>query len=167
MKQTDNNLHTQVLLLAMKALDVITKTLDIIAASDAAADAAASYAVTADAAGDDDAVTAPSPTAAATAVGGFPADTEFPSATPPAQSPTTPPKPSKPSTPDTYRADAVRFNEQFLRDHYDLRYNTMKKTTEFRPKPMETPEVPNDQTTNPPNDQTANPLYSFLINYSN
>ena len=35
---------------------------------------------------------------------------------------------------DTYRADAIRFNEQYLRDHYDLRYNTMLKTTEFRPK---------------------------------
>ena len=33
-----------------------------------------------------------------------------------------------------YRSDAIRFNLQFLRDHYDLRYNTMKKTTEFRPK---------------------------------
>ena len=35
---------------------------------------------------------------------------------------------------DCYRADAIRFNEQFLRDHFDLRYNTMLKTTEFRPK---------------------------------
>ena len=34
MNQTDNTLRTQALLLAMKALDVISKTLDIIAADD-------------------------------------------------------------------------------------------------------------------------------------
>ena len=65
------------------------------------------------------------------AVGGFAADTASPAEAPSAPSS---PKPSKPSSLDTYRADAIRFNEQFLRDHYDLRYNTMKKTTEFRPK---------------------------------
>ena len=33
------------------------------------------------------------------------------------------------------RAAVIRFNKQFLADHYDLRYNILKKTTEFRPKP--------------------------------
>ena len=32
------------------------------------------------------------------------------------------------------RQRTVRFNEQFLATHYDLRYNTMKVTTEFRRK---------------------------------
>ena len=39
-----------------------------------------------------------------------------------------------PQSTDSYRADAIRFNEQFLHDNYELRYNTMKKTTEFRPR---------------------------------
>ena len=38
-------------------------------------------------------------------------------------------------TESCYRADAIRFNEQFLRERYELRYNILKKTTEFRPKP--------------------------------
>ena len=149
MNQTDNTLRTQVLLLSMKALDVISKALDIISTADTAASPAASPAVSAadNAVGDDAAITAPAPSAAPAspapsapaspapssvgAVGGFAADTASPAEAPSAPSS---PKPSKPSSLDTYRADAIRFNEQFLRDHYDLRYNTMKKTTEFRPK---------------------------------
>ena len=107
MKHADNALRTQALLLAMKALDVISKTLDIIAADDAVP-------------------AAPAPSAA----------------TPSSPCSPKPPKPSKPSSPDTYRADAIRFNEQFLRDHYDLRYNTMKKTTEFRPRQSESAAAP-------------------------
>ena len=32
------------------------------------------------------------------------------------------------------RAAVIRFNKQFLAEHYDLRYNVLKKATEFRPK---------------------------------
>ena len=147
MKHADNALRTQALLLAMKALDVISKTLDIIAADDAAPAAPAPSAVpSADAA-----PAAPAPSAAPSAdaapaaagvVGGFSADTESSAATPSSPCSPKPPKPSKPSSPDTYRADAIRFNEQFLRDHYDLRYNTMKKTTEFRPRQSESAAAP-------------------------
>ena len=35
---------------------------------------------------------------------------------------------------DSYRADAIRFNRQFLSRHYDLRYNILKRTTEYRRK---------------------------------
>jgi len=55
-------------------------------------------------------------------------------------SPTTPSSPQSPSTPltpsptSTYRADAINFNEQFLNRHYRLRYNTMKRTTEYQSK---------------------------------
>ena len=31
-----------------------------------------------------------------------------------------------------YRAEAIRFNEEFLNTHYDLRFNTLKRATEFR-----------------------------------
>ena len=31
-----------------------------------------------------------------------------------------------------YRAEAIRFNERFLSSNYDLRFNTMKRATEFR-----------------------------------
>jgi hypothetical protein len=34
----------------------------------------------------------------------------------------------------TDRQDIIRFNEQFLRNNYDLRYNVLKHNTEFRPK---------------------------------
>ena len=165
MNQTDNTLRTQALLLAMKALDVVSKTLDVVSAPDTDASSVADNAAD-NAAGDDAAVTAPAPSAAPAspapstpaspvsaataspasaapappappapaavgAVGGFAADTASPAEAPSAPSS---PRPPKPSSPDSYRADAVRFNEQFLHDHYDLRYNTMKKTTEFRPR---------------------------------
>ena len=32
------------------------------------------------------------------------------------------------------RSAVIRFNKQFLNDHYDLRYNILKRATEFRPK---------------------------------
>ncbi len=35
---------------------------------------------------------------------------------------------------DSYRADAIRFNQQFLSRHYELRYNILKRTTEYRRK---------------------------------
>ena len=34
----------------------------------------------------------------------------------------------------SYRADAIKFNERFIDSHYRLRYNTLKRATEFRPK---------------------------------
>ena len=34
----------------------------------------------------------------------------------------------------SYRAEAIRFNQQFFSRHYDLRYNTMKRMTEYRRK---------------------------------
>jgi len=34
----------------------------------------------------------------------------------------------------TDRAAVIRFNKQFLQERYDLRYNVLKRTTEFRPK---------------------------------
>jgi hypothetical protein len=37
-------------------------------------------------------------------------------------------------TKDSFRADIIRFNEQFLSERYLLRYNTMKGITEFREK---------------------------------
>jgi hypothetical protein len=33
----------------------------------------------------------------------------------------------------SYQSEAIAFNTQFLKDHYELRYNTMKGVTEFRP----------------------------------
>lgn len=35
---------------------------------------------------------------------------------------------------ESYRAEAIRFNQQFFGRHYDLRYNTMKRMTEYRRK---------------------------------
>jgi len=84
MQQTDNTLRTEMLLLATKALDIITKLLDMMNNGNASA--------------------------------------------------TAPDKPAEQAKPDSYRADAIRFNERFLHDRYELRYNTMLRTTEFRPK---------------------------------
>ena len=165
MKNTDNALRSQALLLAMKALDIISKALDIIAVDDAAnvdtpTDAPADDAANVDTHADDTPTASSAAPSAATSVGGFSADAVSPSA--PAVSSS--PNPS----PDTYRADAIRFNEQFLRDHYDLRYNTMKKTTEFRPKQLEVPisQVlsPNDQTPNSPLLQDWLPLTDRDLN---
>ena len=44
------------------------------------------------------------------------------------------PSDERPSRQDSYRADAIRFNRQFLSRHYDLRYNILKRTTEYRRK---------------------------------
>jgi hypothetical protein len=41
-----------------------------------------------------------------------------------------------------YRANAILFNENFLNEHYLLRYNTMKRITEYRPKPAAAPAAP-------------------------
>ncbi|MBQ9187621.1 MAG: hypothetical protein IJ144_07360 [Prevotella sp.] len=94
MIQTDNTLHTEAIMLAMKALDVALKTLDMIVGTQASDEGA---------------------------------DKDMPSESNTKNAET-------PGGHDSYRADAIRFNEQYLRDHYELRYNTMKKTTEFRPK---------------------------------
>ena len=84
-QQTDNTLRAEMLLLATKALDIITKLLDMMNNGNASA--------------------------------------------------TAPDKPAEQAKPDSYRADAIRFNERFLHDRYELRYNTMLRTTEFRPRP--------------------------------
>ena len=99
MRNTDNTMRAEAIMLAMKAIDIISKTLDIIVGDDKPA------------------VNEKDSTAAA----------------PKRRKDECLKRPGE----DTYRADAIRFNEQFLRDRYELRYNTMKKTTEFRPRRSE------------------------------
>ncbi len=120
MTQTDNTLRSEAIRLATRALDIISKTLDILAVQDA------------------DSTSAPQEKPATPAPRRLSAHKE------PAVNVPTEPQPSGhqevPSKPDSYRADTVRFNEQFLNDHYELRYNTMLKTTEFRPRNAEAAE---------------------------
>ena len=124
-QQTDNTLRTEMLLLATKALDIITKLLDMMNNGNATDSPAATPTVT------------PAVTPAATVA---PAATATPTVTAPPNlsntaSATAPDKPAEQAKPDSYRADAIRFNERFLHDRYELRYNTMLRTTEFRPRP--------------------------------
>ena len=124
-QQTDTPLRTEMLLLATKALDIITKLLDMMNNGNATDSPTATPAVT------------PAATVAPTA-------TVVPAAPPTVTAPpnlsntasaTAPDKPAEQAKPDSYRADAIRFNERFLHDRYELRYNTMLRTTEFRPRP--------------------------------
>ncbi|MBQ9356060.1 MAG: hypothetical protein IJT98_02045 [Prevotella sp.] len=132
MKQNDNTLRSQTLTLTMKALDIISKALDILSADEAPETSG-------------EAAVQPVPPAPAPPVQPAPpvppaqsvppASPVQPAPAQPAQ-PVPPAPPLKPVQPDlqSTRSDTIRFNEQYLRDHYDLRYNTMKKTTEFRPR---------------------------------
>lgn len=45
----------------------------------------------------------------------------------------------KSATPGTDRSAVIGFNKQFLTERYDLRYNVLKRTTEFRAKPTPHP----------------------------
>ena len=123
MTHTNNTLRTDAITLAIKALDIVSRTLDLITGEDVSTD------VGHPAAPSPEQPAAPSP--------------KHPAAPSPKQPAA--PSPKHPAAPsptvfggspaeDTYRADTIRFNEQFLKDNYDLRYNTMLKTTEFRPK---------------------------------
>ena len=42
------------------------------------------------------------------------------------------PTPAPATQQPNYCAEAIRFNEEFLNTHYDLRFNTLKRATEFR-----------------------------------
>ncbi len=115
MNNISPTLRSDVVLLTTRALDIISKALDLLA-TDTATDSHGSTRM----------------------------DTVPVSDAQPAESPSKPEQGrDKEESPDSYRSDAIRFNLQFLRDNYDLRYNTMKKTTEFRPKPGSTPALPN------------------------
>ena len=115
MKDTDNILRLEAIRLVSKALDMLTRALDIIAR-------------------DGDSQATPGDIIPETVIPQEPPSPQ-PDPEPQVQPTATPQRNPAPQVQsDSYRADAIRFNEQFLSDRYELRYNTMLKTTEFRPR---------------------------------
>ena len=146
MRNADNTLRMEVIRMASKALDVLTKALDILADETC------------------EQMDIPETTASQEMPSPEPKPEPQPAAQPESLSVQHPePQPEsqrnqQPIQSDSYRADAIRFNKQFLGDRYDLRYNTMLKTTEFRPKHAENPEVTNDQEWRPVTERDLNAL---------
>ena len=146
MTNTDHDLRAERILLATKALDILTKALDLLAADEPAVSNSTPQERQPETSAPHTPTQEPQPNPAAPHT---PPQERQPETTTPHSSsqehqiepaaPHNTPQKRLPSQPDTYRADSIRFNEQYLRDHFDLRYNTMLKTTEFRPRSASAP----------------------------